>query len=266
MEKRRYALRLAYEGDAFRGFQRQPGMLTVEACLREALAHMGVQSPMAVAARTDAGVHALEQVVTFTVRQALEPALLRATINERTPAGLICFDAAPVDAHTHARASALTRIYAYLVGWPAPAELFRYAWTLPDVRAFRHCARPDLARARDALRPLVGEHDFGGFARQGAQTAKRATSPGATVRTLLRADILQAEGLPLAAFVLEGPGFLRAMVRNIVGTAVSAAVGAVEPERSAEILAAPRARYRGVRAPGWGLTLVRVTYPKPLFG
>ena len=77
--------------------------------------------------------------------------------------------------------------------------------------------------------------------------------------------MIAAEGAPLAAFVLEGHGFLRAMVRNLVGAAVMAAVGTEPPERVSEILAAPGERYRGVRAPGWGLTLARVSYPERVF-
>ncbi len=70
---------------------------------------------------------------------------------------------------------------------------------------------------------------------------------------------------PLAAVILEGRGFLRAMARNLVGTAVSAALGAVSPAHVSEILRNPGERYAGVRAPGWGLTLAGVDYPSPPF-
>jgi tRNA pseudouridine38-40 synthase len=103
-----------------------------------------------------------------------------------------------------------------------------------------------------ALDHAVGTHDFAGFARPGGQ--------GGTVRTLTRAEVLPAEGLPLAAVVLEGQGFLRAMVRNLVGTAVSAGLGLEAPTLLRDLLLA-RDRYRGVRAPGWGLTLAGVSYP-----
>ncbi len=266
VRKHRYALRLAYDGGAFRGYQRQPGMPTVQECLEEALAHIGVHARLEAAARTDAGVHALGQVVTFTARAVLEPDELRTAINAGTPPGLLCLDAALVPPHIHARASARSRTYVYLVGWPAPPEATHYAWSLPDARAFPGIESPHLhlGRARDALARIVGEHDFGGFARPGEQTARRRIDPGATTRTVLRAEVVAAE-VPLAAFVLEGRGFLRAMVRNIVGAAVSAALGASEPARVSEILAAPHERHRGVRAPGWGLTLAHVAYPLPLF-
>jgi tRNA pseudouridine38-40 synthase len=242
-------------------------MMTVQECLEKALAHMGIRARLDVAARTDAGVHALEQVVTFTVRAALDPGELRATLNRSTPPALLCLDAARVAPHVHARASALSRTYVYLLGWPAPPELAAYAWSLPDRRAFPAMEAPrlDLSRARDALARVLGEHDFGGFARPGEQTARREVDPRATVRSVTRAEAYAASGEPLAAFVLEAPGFVRAMARNIVGAVVTAAVGACDPERVSEILGAPRERYRGVRAPARGLTLARVAYPEPLF-
>lgn len=267
MEKRRYALRLAYEGDAFRGWQRQPGMITVQGCLEAALAHLVGEVRLEAAARTDAGVHALDQVVTFTARAALDPALLRAEVNARTPPQLACLAAAAAPPSFHARASARGRRYVYLVGWPPPPALARFAWSLPDARAFPETPvqQLDLGRAADALARAVGEHDFAGLARPGDQTARRARDPRATVRTVTRAVVLKAAEVPLAAFVLEGHGFLRAMVRNLVGVAVAAGVGVERPERVSELLAAPSLRYRGVRAPGWGLTLARVTYAKSPF-
>jgi len=278
MERRRYALRLAYTGHSFRGFQRQPGLITVQGCLEAALAHIGIRAPLEPAARTDAGVHALEQVVTFATRSTLEVCGLRAAINAATPGDLLCLEAAPVPASFHARASARGRTYVYLVGWPPPAEVLGYAWSLPDPRAFPGLDAPhlDLDRARDALARVLGEHDFRGFARPGGQTARRAGRVPAprfesrrgcrnTVRRITRAEVVSARDAPLAAVILEGSGFLRAMARNIVGTIVAVAVGAAAPERVSEILGGPSKRYAGVRAPGWGLTLAAVDYPSPPF-
>ncbi len=268
MEKRRYALRLAYDGGAFRGYQSQPGAPTVQGALMKAFAHMGLSPTLEPAARTDAGVHAVAQLVTFTARAELEVDRLRREVNAHTPQALVCLDAFRVPAHFHARASAWSRLYVYLVGWPASPELSRYAWTLPDPRAFPDLPAPrvDVERLRDALAGVVGEHDFAPFARTGDQTARRRTDPRATVRELLRAEVVSAEGLPLVAILLEGRGFLRAMARHIVGAAVSASVGASEPGHVARLLASPNEKYRGPRAPGWGLTLARVTYREPGLG
>jgi len=259
MEKRRHALLLAYDGGAFRGFQRQPGLPTVQEALESALKPLGLSGRIDVAARTDAGVHALGQVVTFWARGAPEGAALRAAVNAATPPGLMCVDAARVPPSTHARASARSRRYVYLVGAPAPEELRGWAWSLPDERAFPGLTEPrlDAEAMQAALSLAVGEHDFVGFARPGEQRG--------TVRSLLSSEVFAARDRPLWAIVLTGRGFLRAMVRNLVGTAVAAGLGLIAPARVSEILQA-RDRYRGVRAPAWGLTLAGVEYQPLLFG
>jgi tRNA pseudouridine38-40 synthase len=253
VERRRYALWLAYDGGAFRGFQRQPRLPTVEAALLGALAPLGLRPHLEVAARTDAGVHALSQVVSFAAREDLEPEALRAAVNAGTPPALICLAAWRAPEGFHARASAVSRTYVYLVGTPPPPEMEGRAWALPDERGFPGVrARLDAAVVREALGYAVGEHDFAGFARPGEQRG--------TVRTLLDARVAEGCGGSVLAVTLEGRGFLRAQVRNLVGTAVAAGLGVVTPMRVKEILASP-ARYRGVRAPAWGLTLARVGYP-----
>jgi tRNA pseudouridine38-40 synthase len=254
VERRRYALRLLYDGRAFRGFQRQPGLPSVQEAVEAGLARAGVKAALQVAARTDAGVSALDQVVSFAARADLDPAALRRAVNEAAPAGLLCLGATRAPRDFHARATALGRRYVYLVGFPAPPELARWCWSLPDERAFPGLLAPqlDAEAMRAALAHAVGEHDFAGFARPGEQRG--------TVRTVTRAEVLVSEALPLVAVVLEGRGFLRAMVRNLVGTAVAAGLGLAPPAALGTLLEA-RARYRGVRAPGWGLTLANVSYP-----
>ncbi len=257
-ERRFYALEIAYEGGAFRGFQHQPGLPSVQAALVHALEAAGVRAALAVAARTDAGVHALRQVVSFSVRAALDPETLRRTLNAALPPDVIVLAAHRVGPSFHARNTAQSRTYVYLVGTPAPEPLRPYAWSLPDPRAFPHIAEPQLAPdlLRSALADAVGTHDFGAFARPGGRRG--------TVRTVLRADVVSARWAPLHAIVIEGRGFLRAMVRNLVGTAVAAALGDAPPRAVRELIAAG-GRYRGVRAPGWGLTLASIRYPPDAF-
>ncbi len=254
MERRFYAMRLWYDGSRFRGFQRQTGLPTVQEALTDALRRAGVHAHLAAAARTDAGVHALAQVVSFAARQVLDPVALRRTVNAALPEGVAVVEVWPARMGFHARASALSRTYVYLVGTDLPEELAPYAWSLPDARAFPGLAvqRPDPALLRAALAPAVGTHDFAGFARPGARAS--------ATRTLLRAEVLSAAWGPLHALVFEGTGFARAMVRNLVGTAVAAGLGLAPPTCVAEMLAVG-GRYRGVRAPGRGLTLAAVTYP-----
>jgi tRNA pseudouridine38-40 synthase len=254
VERRFYAIEVAYEGGRYRGFQTQPGLPTVQGALRAALASLGVRAPLAVAARTDAGVHALRQVVSFAVRAALEPKALRRGLNAALPEGILVLDAHRVARSFHARNTATGRQYVYLVGTPPPKPMRPYAWCLPDPRAFPDILAPrlDASAMQDALAFAVGTHDFAGLARRGEQRG--------TTRTVTRADVVSAEWAPLHAIVLEGRGFLRAMVRNLVGSAVAAGLG-LEPTTVIRDLIAARGRYRGVRAPGFGLTLAEVRYP-----
>lgn len=253
MERRFYALRVTYEGGRFRGFQRQPGLPTVQDALEGALLAAGVRATLAVAARTDAGVHALDQVVSFSARAALDPAALRGALNAALPEGIAVLEVLRVAPSFHARNTARARRYVYLVGTPPPESLAAYAWTLPDPRAFPDGeARLDVAAMSAALANAVGTHDFTAFARPGEQRG--------TVRTVTRAEVVSATWAPLHALVFEGHGFLRAMIRNLAGTAVTVGLGRAGPEIVRELLLA-RGRYRGVRAPGWGLTLASVVYP-----
>ncbi len=251
-------MRIAYDGGAFRGFQRQPGLPTVEQVLLDALRPLGLSPRLEVAARTDAGVHAVDQVVSFGARAAVDPVVVREAVNRGSPEALLCLAAWETDPSFHARASATSRTYVYLVGAPPPDCLDGRAWRLPDERAFAGLDAPpalDVAAMRDALGAAVGEHDFLGFARPGEQRG--------TVRTVLRAEVTEAAWAPLVAVTIEGRGFLRAQVRNLVGTAVTVGVGRAAPSVVGQLLRA-RGRYRGVRAPAWGLTLAKVAYPPGL--
>jgi tRNA pseudouridine38-40 synthase len=259
VERRFYAIEIAYDGGRFRGFQHQPGLATVQGALEAGLLSLGLRPALAVAARTDAGVHALRQVVSFSVRAALDTDALRRGLNAALPEGVLVLAAHRVAPSFHARNTAIGRTYVYLVGAPVPEVLRPYAWSLPDPRAFPASPEPrlDAGAMRAALADAVGTHDFAGLARPGEQRG--------TVRTVLRADVVSASWAPLHAIVIEGRGFLRAMVRNLVGTAVAVGVGAAPPGIMRELLAVP-GRYRGVRAPGWGLTLAAVRYPPGTLG
>lgn len=247
-------MRIAYDGGAFRGFQRQPGLPTVEEALLAALRSLGLAPRLEVAARTDAGVHALAQVVSFAARADLDPEELRVTVNRGTPPAITCLAAWRAGPSFHARASAGSRTYVYTVGAPPPDGFEGRAWALPDERAFPGVPRRDLdlEAMAESLAAAVGEHDFAGFARPGEQRG--------SVRTLLRAEVARAAWAPLWTVTFEGRGFLRAQVRNLVGTTVAVGLGLAPVTRIEEILR-DRGRYRGVRAPAWGLTLTRVSYP-----
>src|SRR5512141_1068687 len=109
MERRFYAMRLWYEGARFHGFQRQPGLPSVQEVLRHALVQVGVDVPFFAAARTDRGVHALGQVVSFAVRADLDPDALRRSVNAALPEGVAVLEAWRARPGFHARADGLSR-------------------------------------------------------------------------------------------------------------------------------------------------------------
>src|SRR5512142_814786 len=145
MERRFYAMRLWYDGGRLHGWQRQPGLPTVQEALAEALARAGVHASLQAAARTDRGVHATSQVVSFALREALDPERLRRAVNAALPEGIAVIDAWCAPAGFHARAAARSRTYVYLFGHELPEGIRPYAWALPDARAFPALAvrRPD---------------------------------------------------------------------------------------------------------------------------
>src|SRR5579863_6981840 len=115
MERRAYALALAYCGEPFAGWQRQPGRPTVQAAVEQALASAGLNASLSAAARTDAGVHARRQLVTFRVRDNLPEAELLAAINRALPRAVRATGLRPVGPSFHARASPHLREYRYRV-------------------------------------------------------------------------------------------------------------------------------------------------------
>ncbi len=245
---RRVRLTVSYDGTAYHGFQVQPNGVTVQSAMEEALARLlGETVRLRAAGRTDAGVHAREQVVDFadSGKRPLETivrggnALLPPDIRIRAAR-----EAAPsFDARRHAREKDY-RYFLYLDPVASPF-LARCSW---------HIERPlDLAAMGDALARVVGEHDFTSYRGQGCP-AKTA------VRTIFRAELVPAAVPPLYAIGIAGSGFLKHMVRNIVGTLVDVGRGKYPPETMGEILASRDRRRAGPTAPAHGLFLWEVRY------
>jgi tRNA pseudouridine38-40 synthase len=234
---------LAYDGTDFHGFARQPAARTVQGVLEEALGRiLGSVPRISVAGRTDAGVHAEGQVVSFLADT--EPVRVERGLNgilgpevvvraSRAPAG---FDA---------RRSARAREYRYRLRTDPRADPFtaRYVWHRPGAYT--------LARMRRAARDLEGEHDFTSFCR----------APKASASPVRRLDHLRVRRVgPLLEFRARATGFLHQMVRSLVGTLVAVGEGKMEPETMEGVLAARSRAAAGPVAPPHGLTLVRVVY------
>ena len=243
---RTFKLVLEYEGTAYHGWQVQPGLPTIQGLLQDALARIaGTVTQVTGAGRTDAGVHALGQVASFSADVRLDPVTLRRALNASLPHDIVVCRAEEVSADFDARRSARSKTYRY--------TLLRRDY--PSAWLARHClfvSSPlNLEMMAEAARVVVGTHDFSAF-RAGTCTA---STP---VRTVLDA-VWRAEG-DLLHFEITGNAFLQHMVRILVGTFLEVGRGGRAPAQVAEILAARDRRRAGKTVPPHGLCLVRVRY------
>ncbi len=246
-----YRITIAYDGTGFHGYAANPGVRTVQAELEAAIATV-IGSPVAtvVAGRTDAGVHARANVVSFEAGVRLEPARLQRSITSMLGPEIVAVDAAVAPDGFHARFSAVSRRYRYRIdAGPVPDPLLaRTAWHVSHAL--------DLAAMNRAVADLVGEHDFASLC--------RAAEGRTTVRTVLEAGWREEGSGP--CFDVAALAFCHQMVRSMVALCVEIGRGRVDAGRVPEILAArDRSAARGA-APPHGLVLWEVGYPGPTPG
>jgi tRNA pseudouridine38-40 synthase len=239
MERTTYALRIAYDGACFRGWQRQRGERTVQQALEDALAgSLGEKVHIHGAARTDAGAHAEGQVASFSIRRALSSRDLLAV---PVDAGLRIVAAARAPPSFHARASAIAKRYRYCFSWGPPSEEGR-SFHLGDVT-------PDWDRARTALAALRELPHLSGL-----------SSPASVRRPAPPLDAWSLEARRAQAqLVVTASAFRKHQVRNLAGHLAAIALGLAEPESLARMARATRP-WRGATAPAQGLTLLEVIY------
>jgi tRNA pseudouridine38-40 synthase len=238
-------LTLAYDGSGFRGWARQPGQRTVAGVLESALQQvLGDLPRLSVAGRTDAGVHARGQVVSFDA-DFDELDRLQRQLNSMLGPEVVVTEARFAPSDFDARFSATAREYRYRIDTGPFPDPFSARWV------WHREGELSVARMREAAGHLVGEHDFASFCR-------RPPGDGSTSRRLERLAVRRlGDRVEVSA---RANAFLHQMVRALVGTLVVVGAGRLEPDAAVSILAA-RDRSRSPQmAPAHGLTLERVVY------
>jgi tRNA pseudouridine38-40 synthase len=237
-------LTLAYDGTGFRGWQRQRGLRTIQGVLEDALERLlGGVPKLATAGRTDAGVHARAQVVSFDT--AADPDRIAHALNGMLAPEVVVMDARLAPNGFDARFSATAREYRYRIDLGEVPDPFsaRYVWHRPG--------EPAVAEMRRAASLLIGEHDFASFCR-------RPPDDRHTVRDLERLSIVREDTrLEVAA---RANAFLHQMVRSLVGTLLAVGDGKLGAGSMPDILEARDRAAAGPLAPPHGLTLERVFY------
>ena len=248
-----FKITVAYDGTGYVGWQRQASGVSIQGLLEDALRELdGRDVPVAGAGRTDAGVHALGQVASFNLEREMAPAVLLRAVNARLPPTVRVIAAQHAPADFHARFGARSKTYRYRL-WKAdagnPFER-QYSW---------HVAGPlDIDCMAQAARLVEGRHDFAAFQTAGsdAQTTEREVFSSRIIAkfstTVGGGDLIQYE--------ITGDGFLRHMVRAIVGTLVEIGRGARPVTFMQEVIQSRNRAVGGPTAPPEGLFLVSVAY------
>jgi tRNA pseudouridine38-40 synthase len=244
MAETNYKLTLSYDGTDFSGWQRQPRKRTVQGAVEKALAKIcGKKLPVIGAGRTDAGVHARGQVANFKADLHLERDKLLRALNALLPDDVRILSIRKVPADFNARKMARAKVYQYRIHNSRLISPFivRYVLHWPS--------RLDIERMDEAAKLFVGRDDFTAF------SSNRLLDP---VREVYRSEV-KKKGKEIV-YTIEANGFLRYMVRTIVGTLIEVGRGKMEPRQVEEAFRKRDRSLTGPTAPARGLCLVKVIY------
>jgi tRNA pseudouridine38-40 synthase len=242
----RIRLVVEYDGTDFHGFQRQPGQRTVDQVLEEAILRLTKERVQVIGSgRTDAGVHALGQVVAFSTKATIPPDRFSPAINTFLPFDIRAIRSDEVASDFHPCYKARNKTYRYLVYRSIEG------YTLYRKHAHQYTGRLDPAMLQEATRQIIGEHDFRGFMASGSDVQN-------TVRTVYQFTV--EEKFPWMKIEITADGFLYHMVRNLVGTIIEIGRGAMSLEHLREVINTGDRKKAGPTAPAPGLYLVKVDY------
>jgi tRNA pseudouridine38-40 synthase len=245
---RRLRFEVAYDGTDFHGWQVQPGLLTIQGILEEIISNMEGQSVhVAGSGRTDAGVHAYAQVAAVSLANRIPVDNFRRAVNRLLPPTIRINNVAEADAQFHPRFDARRKTYEY--------RIFREEVLSPfDQRFVTHHPYPLNEAAIISAAPLLeGEHDFTSFASSDSKEV-----PASKVRYVFSSKV--ARSGPLLTYRVTGSGFLKHMVRNVVGVLIEVGKGNVTREGLLARLNPQNAILPGPSMPACGLFLVSVEY------
>ena len=247
----RFVLKLAYEGTNYHGFQRQEELRTVSGEIEEVLSRLfpGECQNFIGASRTDQGVHALGNILSFDTEAERNPENYERALNSYLPEDIRVLSAWKKTEDFHPRFTIHTKEYRYSID-RARVENPLYQ------RLYYHYTFPlDLEMIREGIEILKGEHDFTSFANPKAQTLLQG---GSAVRCIT--DFRLEEEGEYLHFTVKGNGFLYHMIRILCGTLLEVGRGRISPSALSEILAGKNRRLAGPTAPAKGLCLVHLDY------
>ncbi|MGX7775743.1 tRNA pseudouridine(38-40) synthase TruA [Streptococcus pluranimalium] len=250
----RYKAIISYDGTLFSGFQRQPGARTVQEEIEKTLLRLNSGKPVTIhgAGRTDAGVHAYGQVIHFDLPQARDVEKLRFGLDTQCPDDIDIVDIAIVSDDFHARYNKHRKTYEFLVdtGRPKNPMMRHYATAYPYPL--------DLTSMQEAIKDLVGTHDFTGFTASGTAVENK-------VRTITQASLEVDPKTGFLVFTFSGNGFLYKQVRNMVGTLLKIGNGRMPVSQIKTVLASKNRDLAGPTAAGNGLYLKEIIYEDTLY-
>jgi tRNA pseudouridine38-40 synthase len=244
---RNIKLLIEYDGTNYQGWQVQPKGLTIQGMLEEKLSRLtGERIHIIGSGRTDSGVHALGQVAHFKTQSQMDIRTIQRALNSLLPPDIVIQKIEEVDEGFHARKHSKSKVYEYRILNRNLRSAFHrgYVWYIPQ--------KLNLTEMKKATQSLVGEHDFSSFRSVGTPTQT-------AVRRVIRAEWKRGRD-GLIRFEIEANGFLKQMVRSIIGTLVEIGKGRMKASDFRQIMNSMERKNAGPTAPAQGLFLKEVKY------